>query len=116
MLERHDAAQAGGGRRLGRIFPHDAYAGTSAERHADQLADLQDFSYKEIAEVMDCPVGTVMSRLHRARKALQKKLAGYAREQGYLRPPAPEATANDDDTQPTSLDAWREQRKENGSR
>ena len=42
MLERHDAAQAGGGRRLGRIFPDDADARATAERHADQLADLQD--------------------------------------------------------------------------
>lgn len=54
------------------------------------LADLQDFSYKEIAEVMDCPVGTVMSRLYRARQALQKKLLAYAMEEGYVTaPPQP---------------------------
>ena len=43
MLERHDTAQAGGRRRLGRIFPDHADAGAAAERHADELADLQDF-------------------------------------------------------------------------
>ena len=43
VLERHDAAQTGGRRRLGRILPDDTDARTSAKRHADQLADLQDF-------------------------------------------------------------------------
>ncbi len=48
------------------------------------LADLQDFAYKEIAEIMDCPIGTVMSRLHRGRKMLQKKLYAHAVETGVL--------------------------------
>jgi RNA polymerase sigma-70 factor (ECF subfamily) len=48
------------------------------------LADLQEFSYKEIAEILDCPVGTVMSRLYRGRKLLQKQLLGYAIEQGVI--------------------------------
>jgi RNA polymerase sigma-70 factor (ECF subfamily) len=51
------------------------------------LADLQEFSYKEIAEILDCPVGTVMSRLYRGRKLLQKYLLGYAVEQGVVRLP-----------------------------
>lgn len=51
------------------------------------LADLQEFSYKEIAEVLDCPVGTVMSRLYRGRKLLQKYLLGYAVEQGVVKLP-----------------------------
>ena len=38
------------------------------------LADVEDFSYKEIAEMLDIPIGTVMSRLHRGRKAMQKRL------------------------------------------
>lgn len=46
------------------------------------LCDLEDLSYKEIAEVMDCPVGTVMSRLHRARRLLQAELRDYAAAQG----------------------------------
>src|SRR3954467_5213809 len=49
------------------------------------LADLQEFSYKEIAEILDCPVGTVMSRLYRGRKLLQKNLLEYARKYGYIR-------------------------------
>src|SRR5436309_1937647 len=48
------------------------------------LADLQEFSYKEIAEVLDVPVGTVMSRLYRGRKLLQKNLLGYAVSQGVV--------------------------------
>src|SRR5712691_10697446 len=51
------------------------------------LADLEDFSYKEIAEILDCPVGTVMSRLYRGRKLLQKNLMSYAVEQGVLQAP-----------------------------
>ena len=46
------------------------------------LADLEGFSYKEIAEILDIPIGTVMSRLHRGRKSLQKKLFEYATERG----------------------------------
>lgn len=55
-------------------------------RMAVLLADLHEFSYKEIAEVLDCPVGTVMSRLHRARKLLQAQLLDYAVQQGVLKP------------------------------
>ncbi len=48
------------------------------------LADVEGFSYKEIAEIMDTPVGTVMSRLHRGRKALQKALWDTAKERGLV--------------------------------
>jgi RNA polymerase sigma-70 factor (ECF subfamily) len=48
------------------------------------LADLQEFSYKEIAEILACPVGTVMSRLYRGRKLLQKTLRAYAVHAGVL--------------------------------
>ncbi len=51
-------------------------------RLAVYLADVEGFSYKEIADIMDTPVGTVMSRLHRGRKALQKALAEYAGRRG----------------------------------
>jgi RNA polymerase sigma-70 factor, ECF subfamily len=53
-------------------------------RVAVYLADVEGFAYKEIAEIMDTPVGTVMSRLHRGRKALQKALSDYARSRGLI--------------------------------
>ena len=46
------------------------------------LADVEELSYKEIAEVIGCPIGTVMSRLHRARKALQERLSEQAEALG----------------------------------
>jgi RNA polymerase sigma-70 factor (ECF subfamily) len=51
-------------------------------RLAVLLADVEGFSYKEIAEILDIPIGTVMSRLHRGRKALQKRLYDFAAERG----------------------------------
>jgi RNA polymerase sigma-70 factor (ECF subfamily) len=48
------------------------------------LADLEGFSYKEIAEILEIPIGTVMSRLHRGRKAMQKRLWEYAKQRGLL--------------------------------
>lgn len=54
-------------------------------RAAVILADLEEFSYKEIAEILDIPVGTVMSRLYRGRRHLQRLLWDYARRAGYAR-------------------------------
>lgn len=51
-------------------------------RLAVLLGDVEGFSYKEIAEQLDIPIGTVMSRLHRGRKSLQKKLHDFALERG----------------------------------
>jgi RNA polymerase sigma-70 factor (ECF subfamily) len=48
------------------------------------LADVEGFSYKEIAEIMDTPIGTVMSRLHRGRKAMQRELYEFARARGLI--------------------------------
>jgi RNA polymerase sigma-70 factor (ECF subfamily) len=48
------------------------------------LADVEDRSYKDIAEILDCPIGTVMSRLFRGRKILRTQLHDYAVEQGLL--------------------------------
>jgi RNA polymerase sigma-70 factor (ECF subfamily) len=53
-------------------------------RMAVLLADVEGFSYKEIAEIMDVPIGTVMSRLHRGRKALEKALWDTAKERGLV--------------------------------
>jgi RNA polymerase sigma-70 factor (ECF subfamily) len=46
------------------------------------LADVEGFSYQEIADIMKTPVGTVMSRLHRGRRLLRDKLTDYAKERG----------------------------------
>jgi len=54
-------------------------------RMAVYLADVEGFSYKEIAEIVGVPAGTVMSRLHRGRKLLRASLAGYAKERGFNR-------------------------------
>ena len=48
------------------------------------LADVEGFSYKEIAEMLDIPIGTVMSRLHRGRKAMQKALHDFGLERGLI--------------------------------
>jgi RNA polymerase sigma-70 factor (ECF subfamily) len=56
-------------------------------RIAVYLADVEGFSYKEIAGIVDVPAGTVMSRLHRGRKLLREKLADYAKELGYTTEP-----------------------------
>ena len=60
-------------------------------RLAILLSDVEGLSYKEIAEDLDIPIGTVMSRLHRGRKALQKRLHDYALERG-LTDAIPEAS------------------------
>jgi RNA polymerase sigma-70 factor (ECF subfamily) len=54
-------------------------------RLAVYLADVEGFAYKEIADIMGTPVGTVMSRLHRGRGQLRNLLADYARERGVVR-------------------------------
>jgi RNA polymerase sigma-70 factor (ECF subfamily) len=54
-------------------------------RMAVVLSDVEGFSYAEMAEIMDVPLGTVMSRLHRGRKALQKRLWDLARDRGIVR-------------------------------
>ncbi len=57
-------------------------------RMAVYYSDVEGFSYKEIAEIMDIPLGTVMSRLHRGRKLLRDRLTDYAAERGYKPKPA----------------------------
>ena len=54
-------------------------------RMAVYYADVEGFRYKEIAEIMDAPIGTVMSRLHRGRRELRGLLADVARNRGFVR-------------------------------
>lgn len=58
-------------------------------RLAVWLSDVEGFAYKEIAEIMDTPIGTVMSRINRGRAQLRSKLADYASERGIVNAGAP---------------------------
>jgi len=72
----------------------DALAELPEERRmVVYFADVEGLSYQEIAEIMDCPVGTVMSRLHRGRAQLRKSLAEYARQRGIKVEPEVLSTA-----------------------
>ncbi len=62
-----------------------------AFRMAVWLADVEGFSYKEIAEITDVPIGTVMSRIHRGRRALQKALHDFAEARGLVASAGPTA-------------------------
>jgi|SRR5690554_98850 len=74
------------------------------------LADLQDFAYKEIAEIMDCPIGTVMSRLYRGRRMLQAGLEDYAREEGYIGVVETSEEVESHEENTMDLDAYRRKR------
>ena len=66
-------------------------------RIAVLLADVEGFAYKEIAEILDIPIGTVMSRIHRGRKGLEKQLHDFAAERNLL---PDEEIGNDDGGEP----------------
>jgi RNA polymerase sigma-70 factor (ECF subfamily) len=65
-------------------------------RMAVLLADVEGFAYKEIAEILDVPIGTVMSRIHRGRKALEKELHEYAEARNLLPDSAEELGADEE--------------------
>jgi RNA polymerase sigma-70 factor, ECF subfamily len=79
-------------------------------RIAVVLSDIEELSYKEIADAMGCPIGTVMSRLHRGRKMLQSKLRDHAIAIGIIN----ESSAKKLDDSPTDLDAYRKRRRSAG--
>ena len=80
------------------------------------LSDIEGMSYKEIADVMGTPVGTVMSRLHRARRVLQGSLRDHAIEMGLVEPKADEVrqAAVGDPSEPVDLERYRDRKR--GSR
>jgi len=63
-------------------------------RMAVYFADVEGFSYQEIADIMKTPVGTVMSRLHRGRRMLRELLAGYAKERGIATSGSPKSSGS----------------------
>jgi RNA polymerase sigma-70 factor, ECF subfamily len=73
------------------------------------LSDVEELSYKEIAEAMGCPIGTVMSRLHRGRQMLQKTLREHAVAMGIVREDSKKGQARDE--APTDLAAYRRKRR-----
>jgi RNA polymerase sigma-70 factor (ECF subfamily) len=72
------------------------------------LADVEDLSYREIAEVLSCPIGTVMSRLHRGRRILKARLYEHARELGII---GPEPVLAEPDTGAVDLGEFRARKR-----
>src|SRR5262245_60655080 len=79
-------------------------------RTAVILCDMQGLSYKEIAEIMECPVGTVMSRLFRGRKLLAAGLREFALAEGYVKP----AATDDNKDKTIDLEKYRATRAREG--
>lgn len=78
-------------------------------RLAVVLSDIEELSYKEIADAMGCPIGTVMSRLHRGRKLLQKSLHDQAAAMGII--PDHEESAATPNSAPADLEAFRQRKR-----
>jgi len=76
------------------------------------LADVEELSYREIADVVGCPIGTVMSRLHRARKALQQHLVDQAVALGIIEEPISAHDTEGKADDPVSLEAYRRHKQE----
>jgi RNA polymerase sigma-70 factor (ECF subfamily) len=75
------------------------------------LCDVEEFSYEEIAEIMGCPIGTVMSRLHRGRKLLQKSLYSHALAMGIVKGEDEIGTAAKKDDAPADLASYRARKR-----
>jgi RNA polymerase sigma-70 factor (ECF subfamily) len=79
-------------------------------RLAVVLADVEEMSYREIADIMGCPIGTVMSRLHRGRRLLKSHLYEHARAMGIIGPEplvGEESESASSKAEPTNLASWR---------
>ncbi|MCS6798458.1 MAG: sigma-70 family RNA polymerase sigma factor [Myxococcota bacterium] len=75
------------------------------------LSDVEELSYREIADVLGCPIGTVMSRLHRARHAVRAHLVEQAAALGLSVAREPSSAQSAAASKPVSLDAWRRRRE-----
>jgi RNA polymerase sigma-70 factor (ECF subfamily) len=106
-----DAESALFGRMLSRDVEKALEALPNEFRIPVVLADLEDLSYKEIADIMECPAGTVMSRLYRGRRMLQKLLMAYVAETDA--PPSEAAPAPDSTL--VNLDEFRRLKREGGA-
>ncbi|QBD82200.1 sigma-70 family RNA polymerase sigma factor [Ktedonosporobacter rubrisoli] len=88
-LSGHELSQAAEEEVLSKYLDEDVYKALNDLppnfRMAIILADIEGLSYKEIAEALQIPIGTVMSRISRARRQLQKSLWQYAKERGYVK-------------------------------
>ncbi len=80
-------------------------------RLAVVLSDIEELSYKEIADAMGCPIGTVMSRLHRGRRLLQKSLREHAVALGIVSEHEPAPSARAKDSSPADLAAYRRRKR-----
>jgi RNA polymerase sigma-70 factor, ECF subfamily len=80
-------------------------------RLAVVLSDIEELSYKEIAEAMGCPIGTVMSRLHRGRRMLQKTLREHAVALGIVSEHEAVPSARTKESSPADLAAYRRRKK-----
>jgi RNA polymerase sigma-70 factor (ECF subfamily) len=80
-------------------------------RLAVVLSDVEELSYKEIAEIMGCPIGTVMSRLHRGRRLLKRRLYEHARAYGIVGPETEVGAQKADDTPVVDLSDYRAKRE-----
>ena len=95
--ERHDPAELFLARRVDREILEALHTLPEEYRTTFLLVDMQDLTYEEAAAVLECPTGTVRSRLARARRALRAALEMYGREHGYLQDssqPEPAASHN----------------------
>lgn len=80
-------------------------------RLAVVLCDVEEFSYEEIADIMGCPIGTVMSRLHRGRKLLQKSLYSHALAMGIVKGEEVVGARGAKTGGPASLEAYRARKR-----
>ena len=80
-------------------------------RLAVMLCDVEELSYEEASKVMECPMGTVMSRLHRGRKALQKSLHSHALAMGLIKAETLTERAAKEAPAPTNLATYREKKR-----